>query len=112
MPHADPAQTQQPATPILQVESLGKRVALPSGELVILDDISFDIARGDSVAIVGASGSGKSTLLSLMAGLDVPSRGNVALGASRSPPSTRTGARGSAASRSASCSRASSCCPR
>lgn len=79
MPHADPAQTRQPATPILQVESLGKRVGLPSGELVILDDISFDIARGDSVAIVGASGSGKSTLLSLMAGLDVPSRGNVTL---------------------------------
>ncbi|HEU4813447.1 MAG TPA: ABC transporter ATP-binding protein [Xanthomonadaceae bacterium] len=64
---------------MLQVESLGKRVALPSGELVILDDIGFDIARGDSVAIVGASGSGKSTLLSLLAGLDAPSRGHVVL---------------------------------
>jgi len=65
--------------PILQVQSLGKRVALPAGELVILDGIEFEIARGDSVAIVGASGSGKSTLLSLMAGLDAPSSGTVTL---------------------------------
>jgi putative ABC transport system ATP-binding protein len=63
----------------LAVADLGKRVMLPGGELVILDDIGFDIAHGDSVAIVGASGSGKSTLLSLMAGLDAPSRGTVTL---------------------------------
>ncbi len=63
----------------LQVTNLGKRVPLPAGELTILDDISFDIARGDTVAVVGASGSGKSTLLALMAGLDTPSSGNVLL---------------------------------
>ena len=76
MPQSDVA---PPATPILRVESLGKRVSLPSGELVILDGIEFDIAGGDSVAVVGASGSGKSTLLSLLAGLDAPSRGSVTL---------------------------------
>jgi len=65
--------------PALQAIALGKRVPLVSGELVILDDIGFSIARGDSVAVVGASGSGKSTLLSLLAGLDTPSSGEVRL---------------------------------
>ena len=66
-------------THALQVSGLGKRVPLPAGELTILDGVSFDIARGDTVAVVGASGSGKSTLLALMAGLDTPSSGNVLL---------------------------------
>ena len=77
MPDAAPPDTQ--ARIALDVSALGKRVPLPSGELTILDDIGFSIAAGDSVAIVGASGSGKSTLLSLMAGLDVPSSGEVRL---------------------------------
>lgn len=45
--------------------------------LTILHPASFDIQRGESVAIVGASGSGKSTLLGLLAGLDLPSQGEV-----------------------------------
>ncbi|HEY0095397.1 MAG TPA: ABC transporter ATP-binding protein [Archangium sp.] len=63
----------------LQVSELGKRVPLPSGALTILEGVSFSIAHGDTVAIVGASGSGKSTLLALMAGLDTPSTGSVLL---------------------------------
>jgi putative ABC transport system ATP-binding protein len=61
----------------LRIEALGKQVALPAGTLTILEDVSFSIQRGDTVAIVGASGSGKSTLLALMAGLDTPTGGRV-----------------------------------
>ena len=64
---------------VLDVSGLGKRVPLPSGDLTILDDVGFHVEHGDTVAIVGASGSGKSTLLSLLAGLDVPSGGEVVL---------------------------------
>ncbi|MDH5835132.1 ABC transporter ATP-binding protein [Luteimonas sp. M1R5S59] len=77
---AAPRATQsRPSAAALQVQGLGKRVMLPSGELVILDGVGFDVAAGEVVAIVGASGSGKSTLLSLLAGLDTPSGGAVTL---------------------------------
>ena len=49
----------------------------PGGILTILSDISLTIGRGESVAIVGVSGSGKSTLLGLLAGLDLPTSGQV-----------------------------------
>ena len=78
-----PAASTPSAAAALQVQGLGKRVMLPSGELVILDGVGFDIAAGEVVAIVGASGSGKSTLLSLLAGLDVPSSGTVTLDGER-----------------------------
>lgn len=73
----NPARRTAPAA--LAARALGKRVALPAGELVILRDIDFAIAPGETVAVVGASGSGKSTLLSLLAGLDVPTEGEVLL---------------------------------
>jgi putative ABC transport system ATP-binding protein len=63
----------------LSAQGLGKRVRLPDHELTILDGVSFSIAPGEAVAVVGASGSGKSTLLSLLAGLDLPSEGSVKL---------------------------------
>lgn len=64
----------------LSIHSLGKQVVLSSGALTILDDVSFTVPAGTSAAIVGTSGSGKSTLLGLMAGLDAPTSGHVALG--------------------------------
>jgi len=67
--------------PVIVVEALSKRVTDAIGTLTILEDITFTIARGETVAIVGASGSGKSTLLGLLAGLDVPTTGRVTLDA-------------------------------
>jgi putative ABC transport system ATP-binding protein len=61
----------------IEVIGLTKRVSDAGGVLTILDDIRFSVAMGESLAITGASGSGKSTLLGLMAGLDVPSQGQV-----------------------------------
>ena len=64
---------------MIEVAHLCKSVADSSGSLDILRDIHFTLQAGETVAIVGASGSGKSTLLSILAGLDVPSRGTVRL---------------------------------
>jgi len=62
---------------IVRAEGLTKQVSTPDHELVIVNGATFEVAAGESVAVVGASGSGKSTLLGLLAGLDVPSSGQV-----------------------------------
>jgi putative ABC transport system ATP-binding protein len=65
------------ARSVLRARGLGKRVDSPEGPLTILDQVSLDVSKGQSIAIVGASGAGKSTLLGLLAGLDSPSEGEV-----------------------------------
>jgi len=64
---------------VLSANHLGKYVLSSDGVLTILHDICFDLVAGESVAITGSSGSGKSTLLGLLAGLDLPSQGNITL---------------------------------
>ncbi len=61
----------------LSVNSISKVVQSGQQELGILHEISFKLERGKTMAVVGPSGCGKSTLLNIIAGLDVPTDGDV-----------------------------------
>ena len=64
---------------ILKTQSLAKFVMLENKQLTLLQDIDLAVYKGETIAIVGSSGSGKTTLLSILAGLDLPSNGEVYL---------------------------------
>ncbi|MGI0131295.1 MAG: ATP-binding cassette domain-containing protein, partial [Thermoplasmata archaeon] len=62
---------------LIRVEHVDKSFAGRHGSISIMQDISFDVADSDFLAIVGPSGCGKSTLLRLIQGLDHPTAGTI-----------------------------------
>jgi ABC-type lipoprotein export system ATPase subunit len=64
-------------TPAFRFEHVSKTFALGDGVVRALDDVTLEVARGTFVAITGRSGSGKSTFLNLLAGIDVPTHGEL-----------------------------------
>ena len=64
---------------IVQVRDLSMRLTGGGRSVTILDGVTFDVAEGEVLAVTGPSGSGKSTLLGLIAGLDRPSAGSIAV---------------------------------
>jgi len=65
------------AHPLVQIKNLRKEYTTGRGKLVLFEGLSFDVAQGDLLAIVGQSGAGKSTLLHIIGALDTPSDGDV-----------------------------------
>ncbi|HYK35006.1 ABC transporter ATP-binding protein [Alloacidobacterium sp.] len=63
--------------PLVQVKNLRKEYLTGRGKLVLFERLSFEVAPGDLLAIVGQSGAGKSTLLHILGALDTPSEGDV-----------------------------------
>ena len=70
---------------VLSAHDLSKTYRDPAGDVVALKNFSYSFVAGKVTAIMGPSGSGKSTLLNLLAGLDVPSDGQVVLGHQTQP---------------------------
>lgn len=68
---------------LIDVRGVNKIFPVGDAQVHVLKDISFQVRRGEFVAIVGQSGSGKSTLLNMMTGVDRPSSGEVVVGEQR-----------------------------
>jgi putative ABC transport system ATP-binding protein len=66
--------------PIVEIANLTKSYRRGSQVIPVLEDITFAIAQGEFLALMGPSGSGKSTLLNLIAGIDKADKGTVRVG--------------------------------
>lgn len=71
------------ASEFIRFENVSKEFQEGEKRRTVLCDLNAHISRGEFVAMVGRSGSGKSTLLNLLAGLDVPTSGNIWIGDTR-----------------------------
>jgi putative ABC transport system ATP-binding protein len=70
----------EPTPPIVEIKNLFKSYWRGNQIVPVLEDITFDIAEGEFLALMGPSGSGKSTLLNLIAGIDEPDSGLIKVG--------------------------------
>ena len=62
---------------ILKVENISKKYQSKEGEILALENVNFEVQKGEFISIIGPSGCGKSTLLSIIAGLESKSRGSI-----------------------------------
>jgi putative ABC transport system ATP-binding protein len=70
-------ETPGPPTPLVSLRSVTRRFREGDRTRAVLRDVDLDIARGETVVLLGPSGSGKSTLLNLVSGIDAPDAGHV-----------------------------------
>ncbi len=64
---------------LLKLVNVSQRFGTATGPVAVLNGVSLEVARGESLAIIGPSGSGKSTLLNLIGTLDRPTAGEISL---------------------------------
>ncbi|MCD9467817.1 ATP-binding cassette domain-containing protein [Photobacterium iliopiscarium] len=64
---------------VIKAHAVFKQVTTTLSPMTILQDVSLEVEQGESIALVGVSGAGKSTLMTLLAGLDVPTTGEIEL---------------------------------
>jgi methyl coenzyme M reductase system, component A2 len=73
-----PREPEDIGEPVIKIEDIKKRfVLLKGGNVLNIEDINFDIKKGEIISLIGESGAGKTVLLRMMAGIEVPDAGNV-----------------------------------
>ncbi|MFM8277386.1 MAG: nitrate ABC transporter ATP-binding protein [Cyanobium sp.] len=77
--NSKPAGAPTGSQPLLRFNQLGKVYATPAGPYPVLDNINFEVNKGEFVCVIGHSGCGKSTLLNMVSGFATPSSGEVLL---------------------------------
>lgn len=78
MEPAEPLKSENIGESIIKIEDLNKKFFLiKGGNTLQIEDVNFDIKRGEIVSLIGSSGAGKTVLLRMVAGLDIPDSGDV-----------------------------------